>query len=88
MRNLTTILVVTFLVSCTSGPPPADLILSNGAIYTMEADQPWAAALVITGNAITAVLDDSEAAQAYVGPDTRVVDLEGAFVVPGFIDGH
>ena len=38
MRYLSTILVVSCLVSCTSGPPPADLVLSNGAIYTMEAD--------------------------------------------------
>ena len=28
------------------------------------------------------------AAQKYAGPDTRVVDLEGKFVLPGFIDGH
>jgi predicted amidohydrolase YtcJ len=83
-----------FLVpSCgpSSGPGPegpADLILSNGAVYTMEADHPWASAIVITGNMITAVLDDDAAADAYRGPDTRVIDLEGKFVVPGFIDGH
>ena len=37
---------------------PADLILSNGAVYTMEEDHPWASTVVITGNEITAVLDD------------------------------
>jgi predicted amidohydrolase YtcJ len=88
MRNLATILVISCLVSCTSGPPPAELVLLNGEIYTMEAEQPWAEAVVITGNTITAVLDATDAARAFVGPETRVVDLEGAFVVPGFIDGH
>jgi predicted amidohydrolase YtcJ len=88
MRNLATILAVSLFVSCTPGTPPADLVLSNGAIYTMEAERPWAEAVVITGNTITAVLDAGDAASAYVGPATRVVDLEGAFVVPGFIDGH
>ena len=67
---------------------PADLILLNGAVYTMEETQPWASAVVVTGKTITAVLDSDAEADAYRGPDTEVVDLEGKFVVPGFIDGH
>jgi predicted amidohydrolase YtcJ len=54
----------------------------------MEAEQPWAEAVVITGNEITAVLSSVDEVQTYIGIETRVVDLEGAFVVPGFIDGH
>jgi predicted amidohydrolase YtcJ len=64
------------------------LVLRNGEIYTMEADQPWAEAVCLTGNQIVAVLDSDEEADAYVGPNTRVVDLKGRFVLPGFIDGH
>ncbi len=67
---------------------PADLILLNGAVYTMEEDHPWASAVVVTGNTITAVLDDDSETDAYRGPNTEVVDLQGKFVVPGFIDGH
>jgi predicted amidohydrolase YtcJ len=44
--------------------------------------------VVVTGNTITAVLDEDAEADAYRGPDTEVIDLNGAFVVPGFIDGH
>ena len=66
----------------------ADLVLLGGSVYTMEPDQPWAEAIAITGNHIEAVLGSSEEARPFVGPETRVVDLEGAFVVPGFIDGH
>lgn len=84
---VTAVIYLVFLSSC-SKKNPADLILKNGEIYTMEEDQPWAAAVVITGNTITAVLDKSEEADAYIGPKTRVIDLEGKFVVPGFIDGH
>lgn len=76
-----------FLSSC-SGKNPADLILKNGEVYTMEESQPLASAVVITGNKITAVLDKSEEVDTYIGPDTRVIDLQGKFVVPGFIDGH
>lgn len=66
----------------------ADLILTNGEVYTMEEDHPWAASVVITGNTITAVLDEGESIEAYQGDNTRVIDLKGRFVVPGFIDGH
>ncbi|NIM15656.1 MAG: amidohydrolase family protein [Candidatus Aminicenantes bacterium] len=74
-----------------SGPikaKPADLILKNGEVYTMEPDHPWAAAVVITANKITVVLDKNKPIKPYIGPKTRVIDLKGKFVVPGFIDGH
>lgn len=71
-----------------SAENPADLILLNGAVYTMEAEHPWASAVVVTGNTITAVLDEDSEADAFRGPETEVVDLDGKFVVPGFIDGH
>jgi predicted amidohydrolase YtcJ len=66
----------------------ADLILLNGDVYTMEEDHPWASAIVVTGNEITAVLDDDAETEAFRGASTQVIDLQGKFVVPGFIDGH
>jgi len=77
---------VVLVSSCSK--PPADIILKNGDVYTMEEDHPWASAVVITGNTIAAVLDNDEDAEAYRGDNTRVIDLKGKFVVPGFIDGH
>ncbi len=63
-----TLLAVVGLTSC--GPTytsenPADLILLNGAVYTMEEDHPWASAVVVSGNTITAVLDEDSEADAY-----------------------
>lgn len=86
-------LVVLVFQACGGSPGAApenaaDLILLNGDVYTMEEDHPWASAVVVTGNTIIAVLDDAAEAEAYRGPDTEVIDLEGKFVVPGFIDGH
>ncbi len=66
----------------------ADLLLKNGEVYTMEADHPWASAVVIRGNKITAILDSKDKLNPYIGPKTRVIDLKGKFVLPGFIDGH
>lgn len=68
--------------------PPADLILLNGKVYTVDPDNPWASALVITGNKIIAVCKKDSQARRYVGERTRVIDLDGKFVTPGIIDGH
>lgn len=68
--------------------PPADLVLLNGDIYTVNPDRPKASALVITGNKITAVCKKDSQAERYVGEGTRVIDLKGKFVTPGMIDGH
>ncbi len=82
------ILLVLHFSLFTADAKPADLILKNGEVCTMEPDQPWASAVVITGNKITAVPDSSDRITPYIGPKTRVIDLEGKFVLPGFIDGH
>ncbi|MBN2431866.1 MAG: amidohydrolase [Acidobacteria bacterium] len=78
---------ISSLMSC-SRTKPADLVLLNGEVYTLEADQPWATAMAVDGNTIVAVLADDDAARAYIGPQTTVIDLDGRFVVPGFIDAH
>jgi predicted amidohydrolase YtcJ len=65
----------------------AELILTNAAIYTVNSDQPRAEAVAVRGGLILAVGSDEEMSRLK-GPATEVVDLDGAFVVPGFIDNH
>ena len=70
-----------------AGTGPADLILTNGKIITVDAAFTVAQALAIAGDRILAV--GSDAAMARVsGPTTRVVDLKGKAVIPGITDGH
>jgi predicted amidohydrolase YtcJ len=64
-----------------------DLVLVNARVYTVDEAQPWAEAVAVRGDRIVAVGSTAEV-QAIVGPRTRVMDLEGAFVLPGFNDGH
>jgi predicted amidohydrolase YtcJ len=66
---------------------PADLVLLNGRIVTVDPDRPEARALATRGQWIIAVGDDAEV-RAHVGPDTRVIDLEGRLAIPGFVEGH
>jgi predicted amidohydrolase YtcJ len=73
---------------CAKKPAPADLVLLNGDVYTVDPDMPRARAVVINGNKITAVCASDREARRYVGPKTRVFDLLGKFVLPGLIDAH
>jgi len=68
-------------------PDPADLVLRDGTVYTVDPRQPRAEAVAIRGGVIVFV-GSSRGARAYVGPATRVVDLAGRTVVPGFTDAH
>jgi predicted amidohydrolase YtcJ len=74
--------------ACSLKPEPADLVLLNGEIWTVDEANQTAKALVVTGNTITAVCQDDKDAKKYIGNETRVIDLEGQFVTPGIIDGH
>ena len=66
---------------------PADLVLRNGKVVTVDAKTPQAQAIAITGDRITAVGTDA-AIQRYVGPGTKVIDLHGNLAVPGFNESH
>jgi predicted amidohydrolase YtcJ len=70
-------------------PPsqPADLILENGAVYTMDETHPWAEAVAVAGGKILHVGKSSEM-EKFKAPGTRVVDLVGKMVLPGFHDSH
>lgn len=66
---------------------PADAIYVNARIWTGDGAQPSAQALAVQGGRLVQVGADS-AVRALAGPSTRVVDLGGKRVVPGFIDAH
>lgn len=65
----------------------ADIIFYNGHIYTHDPDFPWADAVACQDGLISAV-GDFEAMGQLNGADTRLVDLSGKYMFPGFIDVH
>jgi predicted amidohydrolase YtcJ len=67
--------------------PKADLILTNARVYTVDAARPRAEAVAIAGERILAV-GSTEAVATTARPETRIIDLDGAFVSPGFNDAH
>ena len=70
-----------------SEPPAADVVLTNGNIYTVDVRLGRAEAIAITRGKIAAV-GTAEEMQHWVGPQTKVINLEGKFVLPGFNDAH
>ena len=66
---------------------PADLILLNGKIVTLDPAQPEVHAIAVRGGRIVAVGSQAEA-QQLKGPATRVIDLGGKLAIPGLIEGH
>ena len=74
------------LAGCATRPPPAQVVIL-GALQTMDDAQPEAEGLAIADGALVAV-GSREAVLRYEGPDTVVVDVGNATVLPGFVDGH
>ncbi|WP_460479289.1 amidohydrolase [Comamonas humi] len=65
----------------------ADLVMKNGTIYTVNGQQEWANSVAVKDGKIVYVGDDSGSAR-FESANTKVVDLKGRMVLPGFVDGH
>jgi predicted amidohydrolase YtcJ len=70
-----------------AGAARADTVFVNGAVHTMEAGQPRAEAVAVLGKKIVYV-GSTAGAKAYVGRGTKVIDLAGRMLLPGFVDAH
>ena len=65
----------------------ADLVLTNGKIVTVEDGAPEAQAIAVRGDRIVALGSTADIKQ-HTGAATKVIDLNGQLVIPGFIEGH
>ncbi len=91
MRRVLWCLLTVWLCQCggslAAGARPADTLFINGVIHTLEEQQPPAEAVAVWRGRIIYV-GSTAAALAYRGPQTRIVDLGGAVMYPGFTDAH
>ncbi|WP_369216786.1 amidohydrolase, partial [Streptomyces flavofungini] len=71
----------------TPAPSPADLVLRNARIHTVDPVLPAAEALAVRDGRVAWLGTDADAGR-WTGPDTRVIDGRGRLVLPGFIDAH
>jgi predicted amidohydrolase YtcJ len=70
-----------------SARPPADLVLINGKVVTVEESPAEAEAVAVVGDRIADIGSTADI-KRHVGPGTQVIDVEGRLVIPGFIEGH
>ena len=83
--GLLVVLATLRLPAAQSGP--ADIVLLNGNIITVDGNDGIAQAVAIAGGKIVAVGRDAEM-QARIGPATERIDLRGRTVTPGLLDAH
>jgi predicted amidohydrolase YtcJ len=76
------------LSTCATQAQVADIIYQGGSIVTVNDAQPTAEALAVKDGKILAVGTRAEVEKAHKGTSTRVVDLEGATLLPAFLDAH
>jgi predicted amidohydrolase YtcJ len=75
------------ITSQTAAQTPADLVLRNGRVVTVDERTPEAQAIAASGGKIVFVGTNADVAR-FVGPSTTVIDLGGQLAIPGFIEGH
>jgi len=67
--------------------PDADLVVLGARVFTAARERPWARAFAVRGDRLVAVGTDAQA-ERWSGPRTKILDLDGRVVIPGFIDAH
>ncbi len=83
----TSLLLIAMTTTGVQAQERAEMAIVNGKIWTVDESNPWAEAVAVTGGRIVAIGDYSEV-RRHIGRRTEVLDVEGAFVMPGFIDSH
>ena len=81
------LLLTLFIAAPQRAQSVADIVFKNGNVYTANDKSAKAQAIAVKGDKIVFV-GTNEAAQKFVGANTRVVDLKGNTVLPGFTDAH
>lgn len=80
-------LLMVWIVPVVAAASPADLIIFNGTIHTMDGAQPAAEMVVVVGDRIAHV-GSADGMAAWRGEKTRAIDLKGKTLVPGLIESH
>jgi hypothetical protein len=87
MRILPALVAAAPLLTTAAHAQPADLIVVNARVYTADDGRPLAQAFAIRDRRFVFVGSRAEA-DALKGPNTRVMDADGATIIPGMVDAH
>lgn len=80
-------LILVIATACGKKIEPADMVIFGGKIYTVNDQEPEVEAVAIKEGIIVAAGAEAEVSKR-IGKKTRVINLEGKTMIPGFIEGH
>src|ERR1700757_2268578 len=86
-RCLVAMLLLVCVCCSLASAKDASLILMNGKVWTEKPAQSWAQAVAVDGPRVLAV-GDNATIRKFAGPDTKIIDLSGRLLLPGFNDSH
>jgi predicted amidohydrolase YtcJ len=82
------VVILWFLFSsCLTAETAAERVYRNGTVFTADSQGSIAQAVAIREGRIVYVGSNDGAAR-FIGPATKVTDLQGLFLMPGLVDGH
>ncbi|MFQ3334411.1 MAG: putative amidohydrolase YtcJ, partial [Woeseiaceae bacterium] len=87
LRLLILLISILFLYSCEASDNSADIVLTNGKIYTVNDNQPWVESIAIKDGKFIFVGKNKDIGQ-FIGQNTKKHNLNNAMVLPGIIDAH
>jgi predicted amidohydrolase YtcJ len=87
MKQFFALLITLTFSALVLAQAPADLVLVNGKIWTVDDKRSEVEAVAVLGNRIAAV-GSTEEIRKWIGANTKVIDLQGNRVTPGFNDSH
>jgi predicted amidohydrolase YtcJ len=87
MKRLTFFLLALLVAPALRAQQPADLIVTNAHIYTVDANRPLAEAMAIRDGRVVFV-GSARGAEIYAGSHTQRLDMDGKTVIPGMVDAH
>ncbi|HEY4327765.1 MAG TPA: amidohydrolase [Mucilaginibacter sp.] len=87
MKKLTILFLLLFIVANVLFAQQADLVLTSGNVITLKQKGDRAQAIAVKNNTVLAVGSDQDI-KNYIGQNTKVIDLKGKTVTPGFNDVH
>ena len=87
MIKLYLLLLPLLVLACQTDMPHADLLIVNGTIETMSDTVADVTAIAVKDDKIIALGNES-LIEEWQGEETQIIDANGSYVMPGFIEGH
>lgn len=85
--RVTLLFAAAMLTACQVRRAPVELVITGGKIYTADDKNPVVEAVAVNADTIV-YAGTADGVKVHVGKHTKIIDLEGKIMTPGFVEGH